>query len=308
MQRMNQTLGKLVLLAVLPAIAFPAVSNAQAIQPVPAPASAALARLLDDHTPAAERQQLFADAENAAKAGDTEWQYIVGSLLDERSRTLPFPHDPNKARIYLSNAAVHGKLFAMAKMAESELAAGNHQEAMNWAQIYDHYLSLQSVGNRPAQDYLGELVARISERLDSRKLAQVQADVAAFVAGNDLSIKAGPRMLAGAKNTASPNFLHQPLHRMHVRREQGSEDLRSCFADYLIAFRPDGTVEKTWLVDIVPNTLALDYLQGTVGAASMPALPDTAQGGPLRYAFASIVFDDGRYHVRGGRVVNGHGI
>jgi hypothetical protein len=308
MQRMNQTLGKLVLLAALPAIAFPAMSNAQAIQPAPAPASATLARMLDDHAPAAERQQLFADAENAAKAGDTEWQYIVGSLLDERSRTLPFPHDPDKARIYLSNAAVHGKLFAMAKMAESELAAGNHQEAMNWAQIYGHYLSRQSTDSRLAQDYLGELVARISKGLDSNKLTQVQADVTAFIAANDVSIQAGPKVFSGTAAMPHPDFTHSSFLRMNVQKPQGSEGLRSCFADYLIAFRPDGAVEKTWLVDIVPNTLALDYLQSLAGMAKVSALPGATPGGPLRFVFTSIIFDDGRYHVRGGRVVNGHGI
>ncbi|HEY0198110.1 MAG TPA: hypothetical protein VGC19_06145 [Rhodanobacter sp.] len=307
---MNQTLGKLALslLATLPAIISPMASTAQTTQPVPAPASATLARLLDDHTSNAERQQLFADAETAANSGDTEWQYIVGSLLDERSRTLPFPHDPDKARVYLGNAAVHGKLFAMAKMAESELTTGNYQEAMNWAQIYGHYLSLQHTDNRPAKDYLSELLARISERLDSKRLAQVQADVAAFIASNDAAIQNGPQKLADTENTVSPNFLHQPLHRLYLRRAQGSEDLRACFADYLIAFRPDGTVEKTWLVDITPNALALDYLQSTVSAATIPALPHATQNIPLRYVFTSIGFDDGRYHVRGGHVVNGRGI
>lgn len=270
-----------------------------------APTAAALARLLDEHTPAAERQAIFAAAEHSAVAGDTEWQYIVGSLLSRKTAASPVPSDPGKALVYLSNAAIHGKVLAMAKMAEVELAAGNAQEAMNWAQIYAHYQALPSADARPAQDYVSELIARISDKLDAKKLPQVQQDVDSFVAQNDASIKLGPQSIAGAHPLHGPPLAAHRFHQSSVNPVEALARPRSSFADYLIAFKPDGTTDQTWQLDIVPDTRASEILHGL--ATTESTQPEQNAHG-LRYALITVIYDDGRYHVRGGHVVGGQGI
>lgn len=74
-----------------------------------------LAPLLDTETPQADREQLFVEEEKLAQSGDGEAEYVIGSLYRIGQRTSPLPRDLDKARLYLSNAAIHGDIEAMAK-------------------------------------------------------------------------------------------------------------------------------------------------------------------------------------------------
>ncbi len=287
-----------------------AVAHAAAT-PAPAPPDphAQLAQLLDDSTTPAERQRLFAEAEQRARAGDTQWQYIVGSLLDEAHPPASIPSDPAQARIYLSQAGSHGKILAMAKMAESELAAGHAQEAMDWAQIYAHYQTLQPADQRPALDYLSELVARISDKLDSRAWPKIQADVDAFIAQHDADIRQGPQVAGGASPTHAQPILANHLRRTSIDALRGLARPRSSFADCLIAFRPDGSIDQLWMLDAIPDSRAADTLHDAAITAKLPAAASgNGDRQATRYALISVIYDDGRYHVRNGRIVSGHGL
>ena len=271
--------------------------------PAPATASALLARLLDTDTAPAVRQQIFADAEQRARAGDTQWQYVVGSLLNEQDPPAPLHSNPQQALIYLSQAGSHGKILAMAKMAESELAAGNAQEAMDWAQIYAHYQTLQPADQRPSLDYLSELVARITDKLDASQWPKIQADVDAFIAQHDADIRQGPRTLEHAAEPPVQPTMGTRLRRTSSDWLRGLSRPRSSFADCLIAFRPDGSIDKLWVIDVLPDSRATEMLHDAAIGAKLPAVAD---GDATRYAMISVIYDDGRYHVRNGRITSGH--
>src|SRR5579863_60413 len=90
-----------------------------------------LARFLDKSTPAPARQEIFEGWRKAALAGDTDAQYVVGTMYRRGDDVLPHvvERDADQARRYLSTAAAHGRLLAMAKMAELELAEDHPLEA-----------------------------------------------------------------------------------------------------------------------------------------------------------------------------------
>jgi TPR repeat protein len=163
----------------------------------PAGHLAELMQFLDRTTPAPRRQEIFAAWREAALAGDTDAQYVVGTILRRGDNADPplVPRDADQARRCLSTAAGHGRLLAMAKMAELELAEDRPFEAMIWTQIYGVYRGWVRNGNltdygdhneREPTLYFEDLLGRVTERmrqklgsLRSRTLQQLNAPVAA---------------------------------------------------------------------------------------------------------------------------------
>ena len=150
-------------------------------------------RLLDASVPLGERQKIFNVFEKLADNGNTYSQYVVGSLyrIGRQLPASPVQSDVNKASLYLSNAATHGRILAMAKMAEMKLREGDYLEAMNWAQIFGHYATLLPQADRPSPGYIAELIERIDEKFDRSKLPEVVKNVNIFVVNYDASVKEG---------------------------------------------------------------------------------------------------------------------
>jgi len=251
-----------------------------------------LAPLLNPQTPQADRERLFAEEEKLAQSGDGGAQYIVGSLYRIGQPTSPLPRDLDKAHIYLSNAAIHGKVEAMAQTAEVELAAHNYQEAMNWAQIYGHYALLLPEDHRPSEGYLAGLLARINEHFDSSKLPEVVRDLNVFIANYDAQIQAAQK-----EWQAAPSFMSSLSRR---DREASLAVMESAtasdFAEYLVAFKPDGTVENAWLLDSFPDTRMGTRLR--TYAIAYRVSPASSEDGPgLRYGWVPVVYDDRRYEL-----------
>jgi TPR repeat protein len=99
-----------------------------------------MVKLLDAEVPAAERQQTFDYFDKQALAGNSFAQYLIGSLyrIGDRLPGNVVPRDLEAANKYLSTAAAHGHLRAMAKMAELELSRKHYLEAMIWAQLFGY--------------------------------------------------------------------------------------------------------------------------------------------------------------------------
>jgi len=267
-----------------------------------------IAQLLDVHTPLTERQSIFATFEKRAQDGSTSAQYVVGSLyrIGQLLPASPVPRDLDKARLYLSNAATHGRILAMAKMAEVELAAGNTLQAMVWAQTYGHYELLLQASTRPSEGYLAELLQRATEKFDKTKMPEVVNDLNAFVDNYDASVRTGVNETqddynkSDAKVTSSENmhifYSSPPVISIH----SGSQRLASGFADVLIAFKPDGSVDNSWLLDATPDAGLGKALLPLSTQASVTPQHDNAKPG-LRYAWMPFVFDDERYTISGKR-------
>lgn len=249
------------------------------------------ARVLDTNLALAERRNALAAIEQGASTGDQHLLYALGSLyhMGRHSPDSPIAQDTVKASLYLGNAAMRGSILAMAKMAELKLAAHRYREAMNWAQIYAHYESLLPNGQRPQRGYAAELVMRITDRLGRSAMPEIMRDVSAFIAMHDAQIRAGAD--SGATSAAASGKRKAyvpPASRLAPH---------AGFADYLLAFRADGTLATAWLLDAVPDPALGAILHKY--ADEMTMAPATAGAGPgLRYAWQSVMYDDGRYRAR----------
>lgn len=250
-------------------------------------ASTRLAKVLDQDVPPAERAQALADIEHRAEAGNQHDMYMLGSLYHMGDRVEPslIGQDMDKASLYLGNAATRGSILAMAKMAEIKLATHQYREAMNWAQLYAHYESLVPKSDRPRDGYAAELVKRIVDKWGQRSLSDVMNDVNSFIAQHDAQIQAGSQ--AGG----SQRKVQLTKKNKSYFSPDGRFSPEAGFADYLLVFKPDGTLSKAWLIDAVPDPALGKTLRRY--AENMTA-PPSDKAGP-RYVWVPVMYDDGRY-------------
>lgn len=258
------------------------------------PTFRAYGKLLNPDTPLQERQAMFSDLEARAQGGDPKALYVAGSLyrIGNALPGSPVARDLAKARLYLSNAATHGEILAMAKMAELEVTSMHPMEAVTWAQIYGHYAMLQPEAYRPSEGYLAELVERASRGIGKAQLQDVVDHLNAFITAYDSSVRSGAQKI----DTLSPDLV--PVEIPHTSITFHSSDYlpQAGFADYLVAFAPDGTVKDILLLDATPDfklgNMLRNKLKGyRVGSAPSP---DSAT---VRYVFIPVVFDDGKYQL-----------
>jgi hypothetical protein len=254
-------------------------------------ADASWAQVLDQTLPLADRQRLLATLEaKVAQSNDPHALYMLGSLYHsgERAPGSPVQANPEKASLYFGNAAIRGSVLAMAKMAELKLAAGQYREAMNWAQIYAHY-ALMSTWDRPSREsYAAELVQRVMDHVSDSQMTAIMADVNSFVAAYDTSIKVG---IAGE---ASLNALHPTSVRHHFKPVLDERLPDSGIADFIVAFKPDGSVANVQLLDAVPRAEVAGALREY--AEKMTVDPAASGGGhALRYAWVPTMLNDRRY-------------
>lgn len=177
-------------------------------------------------------------------------------------------------------------------MAEVELATHNDQEAMNWAQIYGHYAPLLPKDFRPSEGYLAGLLARINVHFNSSKLTEIVRDLNVFIANYDTDIRAAQKRAQAAHAFMSGKPSNHDVT-LAVMNSATSSD----FADYLVAFKPNGTVANVWLLDAIPDPRLGNLLRGAL--VGYTATPDTTDvGADLRYAWIPVVYDDQQYDLK----------
>lgn len=249
------------------------------------------AALFDQSKPLADRQNMLARVEQSPDLRNPKDLYMLGSLyhMGKHAPGSPVDADPQKASLYLGNAAIRGSVYAMAKMAELKLSAGQYHEAMNWAQIYSHYALLSPNSSySPRESYAAELVSRIKDHVGDAEMPGIMKDVDSFVALNDAQIRAGmkARIWYGA---------NEPHRTTHHRVEDPTAKLpHTGIADYIVAFKPDGTVASAQLIDAVP--------QPNVGVLLRPwvesiTLKPVKQSHALRYAWVPLVMGNQQYRM-----------
>lgn len=251
----------------------------------------AWATVLDPGAPMAGRKRTLARFEKHAADADQRQLYLLGSLylMGDHTPGAPVKQDLDKAGLYLSNAAVRGSILAMAKMVEVELAQHKYPAAMIWAQIYAHYVTVLS-DNTHAGNYAAELVHRVIEKLGQSGVADAMPAVDLFVQQHDAQVRAGARN-GHADSTAQGASKARPF-----LTPAGHFMPRSGIADFLIAFKPDGSVAYVRVLDSIPDArLGLD-LRAT--AERMKIAPEPgASPGAMRYRWMPAIMDDGRYKV-----------
>jgi hypothetical protein len=267
-----------------------------------------LSRLLDGDSAPADRSAIFDEFKQRALAGDTYSQYVIGSLYRAGEH---LPHgfvkgDPDEAARYLSTAAAHGYINAMAKMAELELARGHAFEAMIWAQLYGHYSGAANGSAKgatkaakndhgKASDYFADLLHRIYARFDDARMGEVDRDLNAFVGEHDADVRAG--MKANRRRYASSAT--GPAKKLDLRFQPPPTDFAHAradtLADYVVAFAPDGHAEQAWLLDAVPDMRTGIELKSVALRTQVDA--DASATGP-RYALLPVRLTYRNYSLR----------
>lgn len=251
------------------------------------------ARLLDPSAPLEERLAVFREVEALAQSGNRKDMYVVGSLyrIGGQLPACPVARDLDKARLYLSNAATHGEILAMAKMAEMEVSAHHPIEAMTWTQIYGHYAELQPEPYRPSEGYLAELVDRASPGVPKSQMQDVVDHLNAFIAAYDASVRDG---IGKDDLTPSADMTPRFIPKRSIAFRNGEAIPPAGFVDYYVAFDANGDAVKVLTLDAVPD-IKLDGRMHSI-LSGYKVAPST-QGVPIRYAFIPVMFDDGKFRL-----------
>ncbi len=257
-----------------------------------------LARFLDKATPGEQRQAIFAAWRDSALNGDADAQYVVGTIYRRGDDVLPHvvERDADQARRYLSTAAAHGRLLAMAKMAELELAEDHPLEAMIWAQIYGAYRGwIRTTGQSPDYDahkelqptlYFEDLLARTSKRLAQKfgdqKTPEVLAGLNQFVAAHDEDVRA--QMWHGG---ISPRWVEEQVRFENAKsmRRIGVIGKRDMVSEWVLVFADDGSVKSAEAFDALPNFSAANGHHGLVMQYETEA---GGQGHAQRFALKTV--------------------
>jgi hypothetical protein len=249
------------------------------------------ARILDHNVPLAERRSALAAIEADAASDDQHDLYLLGSLyhMGYYSGGVLEKQDLEKARLYLGNAATRGSILAMAKMAEINLAEHRYREAMNWAQIYAHYDSLLPARVRGHDGYPAELIKRVGDRFGLTSVDEVMPDVNSFIAAHDADIKAGADSRHDGESI-------QPHAKSNSKTTPGGRlSPTSGIADYLLAFKPDGSVASVWVLDAIPSEKLGLAMREVVDEMEVPK---ASEGAGVRYAWVPLLYSNGRFRER----------
>ena len=262
-------------LFVLIAAILPASTMAMAAPAATNQNLADLARFLDASVPADQRRSLFEGWRTAALSGDTDAQYIVGSIYRRGDSIEPHvvDRDADQARRFLSTAAGHGRLLAMAKMAELELSEDRPLEAMIWTQIYGVYCgwvrneNITDYGEHNEREptlYFEDLLRRVTERM-RQKLGNQHTDVVlaqlnAFVAAHDSDVRTGLWRDGIAPHWAGARLKYENAR--SFRRVQ--VPIRDMLSEWVLVFGVEGSVKVAEPFDALPNFVKANADHGLV--------------------------------------------
>lgn len=252
--------------------------------------------ILDARLSRERRAGALARLEAAARGGDGDAQYVLGALyrLGERHPARLVEFDPDKADLYLGNAAIRGQVTAMAGLAELHLRQGNGHEAIVWAYLFIHYDDVRSSMARDKRQgnrgYAASLIRRCRERFDeNEELArQVTIEVAAFIERHDQAIREGlvsPR--SDDERSLGPARLppRDPL-RFDTLSDRILEPAQ---AEYLIGVDGRGHVSRVFVIESLPTTAAARAMRQRAVKLQFAASQPRA---PLRWIRAPFRYDD----------------
>lgn len=209
-------------------------------------------QMLDASRPETERLKDFARVMQRANAGVIRAQDLAGTMYWQGARVKGSPVKTNmkQAHILLSNAAVHGDVLAMAKMAELELQARKPQKAMVWAQLYAHYIDpLVSAREQHGRryNYATDLMIR-SGKAGAKIDDSTSRDVGAMVARFDKSIRAGIDAFKRQHRSGDFHLTQMPTGTVPVELRN-----KNGVGEYMVAFDVSGTPGKIWPIASYPT-------------------------------------------------------
>ncbi len=259
--------------------------------------------LLDVGVPMERRRQLGKQFEDAAMQGDATWLYALGSLyrIGDGNPSSPFPKDIDKAREYLSRAALRGQRSAMAKLVFLEVDAGNRFEANVWAQMFVHY---QAIGRSDEGDSLRGVHATVlsvaQDGFPESDVARLEQRVMAMIASYDAAIRTGLEKILQERaknplNTARGERCSPSRAQFESGRVRG-KSASAGGAEYFITFAANGRVADAWMLDAWPDLRVERTLRACV--PSFRVSEDAARLGAKRVGILPVMLVDPRVRLR----------
>jgi hypothetical protein len=246
------------------------------------------ARILDTTLPQATRLELFSHVIDLSNQGQVRAEDLAGTFYWQGAAIAgsPVARNLDLARTLLGNAAVHGDVRAMAKLAELELSANRLQQAMVWAQMYARYIDprthhrgIHARYQGAGSSYSADLVGRVLAAGGSVE-GPVVKDVNAMVVRYDAPIQQGIDDFMAFRRSGDPRLITRPTG--SVPKEYRS---LNGVAEYMVQFDPAGAPVKVWLLASYPSPKLGDVLRPMLDYAR--ANPVDAGSGP-RYLRVSI--------------------
>ena len=284
--------------------AIPAGSTVPPLLPPPIPGlrehlrvDRAVRVVLDIGQPQPARLTALASLRQAARVGDGEAQFVLGSMYmwGPRHPATLLPKDLAKAQIYLSHAATQGWLQAMAAMAEINLQLGHPKTATVWA-LADY--SFSGARHYTREGYLADLLHRCLRALPVAEQKRALTDANGFIARYRNDVLAG-RAMAGPVDSC-------PLQMRSARRRRVPQTLgnvmvfsrevpRSGDAMFLLAVDRSGHVRQLLPVSAFPSWQVMRILQPLARDTRFNAALGCST--PLRWTMAPFDFGNGHYRL-----------
>ena len=257
----------------------------------------AMMDLFDVEADVETRRALLAKLENEALADpDPQRLYLLGTLYRRGDNARQPAYAPNldKAREYLSRAALAGMLSAMAKMSVLELDAGNRFEANVWAQLHYHYWKdAPLVRDRWSDGFSASLIARAKRGFDDADIPALNDSVGLMINNYDAKIRAGMER-QGAIQVAST--LQPTRSDRRVLPDMPAKRPTSGVAEYYVAFDAKGEVDRLWLLDAWPDPALARVLRPIAMSYRVKAEPGSDPRGEL--ALLPIEYNDLKFQIR----------
>lgn len=262
--------------------------------------------LLDPAAPADRRTELAARLEALAlERKEADLFYIVGSLYRlgrEVSPTSPYPRDLDKAREYLSRAALKGRRGAMGKLALLELDAGNRFEANVWAQLQAHYEREFARGRKERDGKerevfgVANILALTQDGFPKDDVPKLEERIRMIIGTYDTSIREGMTRTLEAQarsplRNARLDRCHLPQGQLQVSRARRAMVLAGG-SEYYVAFADDGSADRVWLLDVWPDARMERGLRTCAGRYRVE--PTEALAGKGLVALLPIAINDAR--------------
>ncbi len=270
--------------------------------------------LLDSSTPIEHRREL---AKRLIEAADREKSpvllYYVGSLYRQGdwAGIAPFPKDLDRAREYLTRAALGGFINAMSKMAVVELDSGNQFEANLWAQLYSYYSAINDPAKpaashgyqRPTsrESLSSALLALTTDGFPDSEVPKLIERANAMVARYDATIRAEMARHKAENEKQRAEFPNKsPGHAKHITplqlRNQLGRKAASAQAEFFVEISPVGKLLRVWPFDGWPEQNVLRVLRPMVdGIPLSPAPEGTTEN---RVVLIPVVFANPTYRLK----------
>jgi tetratricopeptide (TPR) repeat protein len=283
-----------------------AAGDAASQEPAAAPAADTVieAHVLLDRKLGAGREAQALLVEREARHGNAYAQYLLGSLyrLGMRHPAALFERDDDKAATYLSNAAVHGQLYAMASMAELELRRQRGMDAMVWAQAFTLYEKELRI--EPAEDhqaYAAYLLQRCFEKIgrDDDTLQELEQAFAAFRQKHDAAIRAGAAGWSFASHNETGGATLEVVNReaRHLIAPSAKEEKMKTpgLAFFLVGIDAEGKTQRRLVVDSLPDEVFAEGLTRVADHIRFNPVPGMTE---LRWGMIPVSFDNQTYALK----------